>query len=235
MSTKVTPPSSSRPVIGVAAIIFAILFNVPYAGLAASYDYPHVLRRPAGEALDLFLSGGSDLIWTWYGFGLAALALVPMALVLTVTPRRMATMPGLTLGAVLAGALAGITQGMGLLRWVFVVPDLAHRHAAEAISTEDSFRLINAYGGVAIGEHMGQLLTALFVLCLSLIQWRETARLTSAIGLMTVAAMGVGTGEGLALATGASGDVFSLFTTASFMGLTLWLIATGVGLIRGAR
>ena len=46
------------------AIALAIIFNVPYAILATSYDYPDVLRRPAGEALNLFAAGGGDLILT---------------------------------------------------------------------------------------------------------------------------------------------------------------------------
>jgi hypothetical protein len=36
----------------------------------------------------------------------------------------------------------------------------------------------------------------------------------------------------LALALKASGDAFSLATIAGFIGLTLWLIATGVHLVR---
>jgi hypothetical protein len=75
-------------------------------------------------------------------------------------------------------------------------------------------------------------LTALFVLLLSWIQWREAARLTSAIGLATAITIIFGTGEGLALALGKSGDVFAVATICGFLGLTLWLILTGVGLIR---
>lgn len=55
---------SPRPLTGAAAIALAIGFNIPYAILAATYDYPAVLRRSAGEALDLFAAGGPGLILT---------------------------------------------------------------------------------------------------------------------------------------------------------------------------
>jgi hypothetical protein len=52
---------------------------------------------------------------------------------------------------------------------------------------------------------------------------------------MTAAAILVDTAEGLMLAVGQSGEAFSLVTIAGLVGLTLWLIATGIGTTRGAR
>jgi hypothetical protein len=37
------------------------------------------------------------------------------------------------------------------------------------------------------------------------------------------------------LAIGQSGDMFSLATIAGFLGLTAWLIATGIGLLSSSR
>jgi hypothetical protein len=71
------------------------------------FDYPAVLRRPAGEILTLFNAGGTRLILTWHAFAFLALLFVPLA------------------------------------------------------AAEGTFNLINLYGGVAIGEHIGQLMTAL--------------------------------------------------------------------------
>jgi glutaminase len=45
-------------------------------------------------------------------------------------------------------------------------------------------------------------------------------------------AIAIGTTEGIALALGQSGDLFSIFTIVGFLGLTAWLIATGVTLLR---
>jgi hypothetical protein len=95
------------------------------------------------------------------------------------------------------------------------------------MTAEQAFDLLNQYGGVAIGEHLGQLLTALFVLMLASLQWREQNRITAGLGFLTALAIALGTGEGLAIALGQSGEVFSLATITGFLALTLWLIVTG--------
>jgi len=227
-----------RPLLGLATIGLAVGFNIPFAVLAATYEYPDILRRPAGVALDLFAAGGSWLILTWYGFALAALALVPLALALSLQPHRVAVAPALAIGAGIAGALSGLAQAVGLLRWVFVIPGLAAAHAAPGateatrLAAEGAFAILNSYGGVAIGEHLGQLLLVGFVLALARLQWSEGARITAGIGAASAAAIGFGTGEGLALAFGGSGEVFSLGTIGGFLGFTVWLILTGVGHLR---
>jgi hypothetical protein len=122
---------TNRLATGVAAIAFAILFNIPFATLASIYEYPDILCRPAGEALDRFAAGGSFLVLTWYGFAPAALALVPLAIALSITPGRIQKQPALAIGAALAGSLAGVTQAIGLLRWVFAIPAIAAVHAKD--------------------------------------------------------------------------------------------------------
>ncbi len=229
---------SPRPLTGAAAIALAIGFNIPYAILAATYDYPAVLRRSAGEALDLFAAGGPGLILTWHAFALSALALAPLAFALALTPKAIAQKPALAIGAAIAGALAALAQAIGLWRWVFVVPGLARLHAdpsadAEAKrAAEQTFDLINQYGGVAIGEHLGQWLTALFVALLSTLQWSDGKRVSAALGFVTAAAIVLGVHEGVAIALGQPGDAFALATIAGFLGLAAWLLATGIGLMR---
>lgn len=228
----------SRPLTGILAIAMAIGFNVPYAILTATYDYPSILRRPAGQALELFAAGGASLVLTWHAFAVSALLMAPLAIALSLTPKAVAQKPALAVGAAIAGALAGVTQAIGLWRWVFVVPGLARVHAdpgsneSARLATEQTFELINQYGGVAIGEHLGQLLTALFVLLLSALQWSEAKRLSAVIGFLTAGAIILGTNEGLMIAVGQSGATFALATIAGFLGLSVWLIATGIGLMR---
>jgi len=232
-------PASPNRLLGLSAIALAILFNVPYAILASTFDYPDILRRPAGEVLEAFAAGGAGLILTWHAFALAALALIPLTLALSLTPPRMTRAPGLAVSAAVLGALAGLAQAIGLWRWVFVIPQLARAHATPGASSETlrsaeaMFEMLNSYGGVAIGEHLGQLLTALFVLTLSRLQLLEGARITALAGFVTAAAIAFGTTEGLALALGRSGDLFSAGTIVGFLGLTLWLILTGIGHLRG--
>ncbi len=233
-----TAPESRRAV-GALAIGLAIGFNLPYAILATTFDYPSVLRGTPEAALELFRAGGVGLVLTWEAFLLSALALVVLAPPLALTRDRLMTRPGLAVGAAISGALAGLAQAVGLSRWVFAVPELARTHdlgdTGARLASEQAFGLLNAWGGVAIGEHLGQLLTALFVLQLAMLQSREGARLTSILGFVGAALLFVGAGEGLAIATGGSGEAFSFATIGGFLGLTLWLIATGVGLLRGRR
>jgi hypothetical protein len=239
--TTTAASNTARPVTGIAAIALAVAFNVPFSILAATYDYPDVLRGSAGEALDKFAAGGAPLILTWHAFALTALALLPMAMALSLTKQRLGANPGLAVGAAIAGSLAGLAQAIGLFRWVFVVPGLAHVHAdpaaseAAKLAAEQTFALINQYGGVAIGEHLGQVLTALFVVLVGAMQWGEGKRISASIGFVAALTIALGTGEGLAIALGQSGEMFAMATIAGFMGLTAWLVATGIGLIRGVR
>lgn len=227
--------TTRSPLLGLSAIAMAIGFNLPYANLVAIYDYPDILRRPAAEALTRFAEGGPALILTWHAFAWAALLLVPLAIGLALTPANRATSDRLAIFAAITGALSGVTQAIGLWRWVFVIPGLARRHAegdatAQA-AAEGVFDILNTWGGVAIGEHLGQWLLVFFVLALSALQWRQGRRLTGGIGVVTAITTGIGTTEGLAIALGREGDLFSLFTIAGFLGLSLWLILIGLHLI----
>jgi hypothetical protein len=222
--------SISNKMTGTGAIALAIVFNLPFSYLAQHFGYPDILRHPAEEVLNRFMAGGDGLIWAWYVFGLTALMFVPMGIALSISKERMQRVPALAIGAALTGALAGLVQGMGLLRWVFVVPGLA-RDAGSEIA-QGQFALMNAYAGVAIGEHMGQIFTALFVGLVAAMQFGERKPVSGSIGVLTVLAMLVGSGGGLALALGESDALFSGVSVAAYLGLTLWLIVTGIGLVR---
>ncbi len=224
--------------IGVSAIALAVAFNVPYAALAAMFDYPGVLRLPAGEVLALFTAGGPALVLVWYAFMLVALAFVPLAIALAITGDRLRDRPGLAIGAATIGALAGLAQAIGLSRWVFVIPPLAASHgdatalpdAAEA--AERIFEVLNLYGGVAIGEHIGQMLTAGFMLAMGVMQWAEQHRRVGGLALAASALLFVGTGEGVALALSADGGLFGVATIAGFLVFSAWLAVTGALALR---
>jgi len=218
---------------GRAAIALGLGFNIPYAMLAADFDYPGILRRPADAALALFADGGAALIATWYGFAAAAMAFIPLAIALAITPQRLAARPALAIGAAIAGALSGLTQAIGLLRWVFAVPmlaaaqRLADANPVTAHAASLSYTMLNAWGGVAIGEHLGQLLMALFAGQLALIQRGEGDRRLAAIGLGTAAMLAIGSAEGPAMMLGFDAGAFATATILGFLGLTAWLVMTG--------
>ncbi|MEN0651568.1 MULTISPECIES: DUF4386 family protein [Hyphobacterium] len=220
------------PLLATAAIAMAIGFNLPYANLTRIYDYPDILRSDAGEALTRFAQGGDALILTWHAFGWSALLLLPLAIALSLTDENRRESETLAIAAAISGALSGVIQAMGLWRWVFVIPALAREHAtgdeAARIAAERAFDILNAYGGIAIGEHLGQWLLVFFIVCLAALQWRLQRRLTSATGFATAALIAIGTTEGVLATQGQDGELFSIFTIAGFLGFTLWLIQTGL-------
>lgn len=229
-----------RTLLGAAALILPIAFNLPFALLAATFDYPDILRRPAGEVLDAFAAGGAPLILIWYAFALSAVGLIFFAPVLALTTADWTRRPGLAVGAALLGALAGLAQAIGLFRWVFAVPALATLHAAPATdaatraSLETAFSLLNGWGGVAIGEHLGQILTLAWVILAALqalSNRQRLARPAAAVAALAVAGIGFGLGEGLSIALGHDAPLLALATVAGYLAFSLWLLITGAGLV----
>lgn len=206
-------------------IALAVAFNLPYARLATVFDYPAILRQPGAEVLTAFAAGGPGLVLTWHAFAVAALAFVPVSMAHALEGERMARMAGLAVAAAIAGALAGATQGMGLLRWVMVVPEFARTGDVAG------FAAFHAYAGVAIGEHLGMTLTALHVGLMAAMQGREGRRVAW-LGALTAGLILGGAQEGVALAVGLPGDAFGLMAIAGYLALTVWMIASGVGLLR---
>ncbi len=222
MNTAILPQSSPR--LGAALIALAVGFNLPFARLAAVFDYPGILRQPAEQILSAFVAGGPSLVLTWYAFALAAMLFLPVGMAYALGLGRITRQPVLAVMAAVAAALAGLTQAMGLLRWVMVVPGLAqHGDAA-------GFALIHAYAGVALGEHLGQLLTALFVGLVAAMQRAEGRPVLSALGYATFAVMVFGTLEDVALAIGRDGAMFGMAAVAGYLLLTVWLIGSGIAL-----
>lgn len=217
----------SRP-LGLATLALGVGFNLPYAWLAATFAYPAILREPAPQVLAAFAAGGPSLVLAWYAFTLSALALTAIAPALAITPARLASAPATAIGAAVAGSLAGLVQAVGLSRWVFAVPHLAENPDASA----QAFTLLNLWAGVAIGEHLGQLLTALFLAQMARLQFADGSRGSAALAATAAIAVAIGTGEGLAMALGGTGEAFSSFTIAGYLALTLWLLGTGSALLR---
>lgn len=206
-------------------IALAVAFNLPYARLAVAFDYPAILRRPGVEVLAAFAAGGPGLVLTWHAFALAALLFVPVSMAHALDGGRVRRVPALAVAAAIAGALAGMTQGMGLLRWVMVVPEFARSGDVAG------FAAFHAFAGVAIGEHLGMTLTALHVGVMAAIQ-RAEGRAEAWLGVVTAILILGGAQEGVALAVGLPGDAFGVMAVAGYLALTVWMIASGVGLLR---
>lgn len=154
------------------------------------------------------------------------LLFLPVGMAHAMAGGRMLRQPELALAAGVTAALAGLLQAMGLLRWVLAVPGLAQSGDVAG------FALLHAYTGSALGEHLGQLLTAAHVALMAAVQMRERARLLAAFGTLTALVLTFGAMEAPMLALGQSGAPFALAAILGYQLLTFWLIGSGLTLIR---
>jgi hypothetical protein len=156
---------------GIILIVLPIVFMIAFFALRRTFEYPGIRRKPTDYILKRFAEGGSRLIALWYIFAMSAVLIIPMALffqlVFVEQHRYLAT------SAAVVGALSGIVQAIGLLRWVFLVPGLAKQYNADSatLTTRETvavvFRAFHQYAGVAIGEHLGYLLTGVWTILIS--------------------------------------------------------------------
>jgi hypothetical protein len=121
----------------------------------------------------------------------------------------------------------GIVQIIGLLRWVFVVPVLA----SDFVNTNDpmiqasvitSFKVIHQFGGVILGEHIGQLFTIIWTAGTSfaLLKLSIIPGWLGWFGLMASSIYLLAQAELLATVI----PDFPVWDLAGFIGSTLWLI-----------
>lgn len=216
--------------LGLAFILFVLAANAAFIALQMTFGYDDILREPPGVVLERFAAGGPTLILIWLAFALAAAAFAPLALAFGKSAEAAwgRAMPIATTLGVVSAAL----QSVGLARWVFVVPGLATLHPSDPQTAEALFQVIHAYGGVAIGEHLGQL---------ALIGWTAGAALAlrrapdplvralSWLGLATIPAWILGQSE--LLATVIPGFPVIEAAPIAFMAWEAWLLLLGLALL----
>lgn len=208
--------------LGASLVLYAFAFNAPYVWLAANFDYPAILRRPAGEILHAFAAGGTPLVLAWAAFMLAALALAPLALAL-------ARLTGHGAGVTALGIAAALAQAIGLSRWTFVTPGLAaawRSDAAARTTVEATFATLHQFAGVGIGETIGQVFTAFWLIGVAAAQAR-TRRALAALAALAAVLLLAGQAEGLATAIAFNPGPLVWSAPLGFLAVTAWLIATG--------
>jgi Domain of unknown function (DUF4386) len=147
-------------------LVLPVAYNLLYTLLARSFDYPDILRQPTSQILERFAAGGGRLVLIWWGFAMSAVLLAPAVVLVSATLAD--ADPSVLALATAIGLLAALVQFLGLIRWPFAVPHLA-RLAGDPATTpatrdaiEVVFQTLNRYPGVAVGEHLGYLLTGLW-------------------------------------------------------------------------
>jgi hypothetical protein len=224
-------------VAGVLLIALPLAFNAAFAALAAKFDYPDILRKPTQEILQRFREGGSGLVLLWWSFAMTAVLLAPAAVLLSgALAGADATL--LSVGSA-TGVLAAVVQFLGLIRWPFLVPYLARAAtdpgatAARKEAVDVVFQSFNRYLGVAVGEHLGYLLTGAW----SALAGAAIIQSTAVPGWLGI--VGIIVGMVLALCSLEFVGPFepngwklaAALTPATYIAWSLWLVAVGVFLL----
>ena len=210
--------------IGWLLIAGAIGVFIPYTILTMTFEYPDILRQDIGIVLTKFHEGGSSLILTWWVFAIMGLfLLIAYIKIGQLLENRISFVRWVTT----LGVISGIVQIVGLLRWVFVVPVIANNYIA---STEPmikevakgSFQTIHQFGGVLLGEHLGQLLTIAWSIMMSVafMKLNLFPRWVSWLGIVASIIYLIAQAE--LFSTVIPG--FPQWGMAGFIGSTLWLI-----------
>ncbi|SDE47406.1 protein of unknown function [Paenibacillus sp. UNCCL117] len=214
-----------------------ILLFIPYTTLVMIFDYPDILRMPADHILTRFRAGGTTLVLVWWAFSLAGLPLIWAAVFLR---KILGDEHQNVRVATVFMLLGAVTQIAGLLRWVFVVPVLSEYFAQHPDTSREAvtvlFLAIHQYGGVVLGEHLGQIFSILWtlIICLHVLRFRPVHAAVGWFGIVTSAIYLLGQAE--LFATVIPG--FPVVGWAAPVGSTLWLlwmIALGFSLVRNGR
>ena len=207
---------------------------IPYLILSVIFDYPAILRQDAGIILAKFYEGGNRLILTWWAFALLGL---PLLNAYVLIGQKIESKFYFVRWATLLGVVGLLMQIIGLLRWTFVVPVLAnHFVSGNETAKEISklvFQVVHQYGGVILGEHLGQL----FTIAWTVMTTRAFSKLTIfpkwIIGLGYVSSFIYLFAQAELFATVIPD--FPVWRLAGFLGSTLWLtwlLAIGIQLLK---
>lgn len=226
-----------RKLTGLLFILGAILINIPYTLLIMNFDYPDILRLPTEEILTRFQAGGNSLIYTWLAFAWVGLPMFFGVLLLKRVLEK-ENSPFLETATTI-GVIGFIVQIVGLLRWVFVVPVIARLYTDPAIdpaakeSLSALFMVVHQYGGVVLGEHIGQIFTILWAVITSAILYKSKlfSKWVAWLGWVASAIYLLAQTELLATAI----PSFPVVNWAGLVGSLLWLlwmVVMGVYLVK---
>lgn len=160
---------NTKKTIGILLITGAAGVLIPYTILTIIFDYPHILREDAGTILTRFHAGGHHLIWTWWAFAIIGLPLLPAVIL---SGQKLEQKFSFMRWATTLGTIGLVVQMVGLLRWTFVVPVVAENYVTGNAATKEAskiaFQIVHQYGGVVLGEHLGQIFTIIWTMMITL-------------------------------------------------------------------
>jgi len=212
-------------------IFGALAFTAAATLLAATFDWPDILRQPAEVVLPAFAAGGPSLVWTWFATAWTYAILALPILLLPAVLWRPAD--PVMRSATAVGATSVLLSLIGFLRWVFVVPPLAESYVAGDATTraaiDAAWTAQHQFGGALLGEHLGQLLVIGWSITISaiIVRTRVLPRWLGVTGLAASAIYLLNQGD--IIATALPG--FPVWDLAGLIGSTgwgLWVTVLGV-------
>ena len=216
---------------GALLIAVPLIFTAGFTGLQMTFEYPDILRHPAGEVLTRFAGAGADLHVYWYAMMFAALLMIGGAIAAGLHFwKRDSLLAALSIGA---GVLAGLVQALGLMRWVMLVPSLAAAYAAPGATEIDKsmaialFDAANHYLGMGVGEHLGYFFTAIWTALISALVFK-TNRIVAISGIVIAAGVISGMLEPFGV------PMTGLINSISYSLWALWTLFLGVVILRSA-
>lgn len=224
--------STASRTAGLLLVAVPLIFTAGFTGLQMTFEYPDILRHPAGEVLIRFAGAGADLHLYWYAMMFAALLMIGAAIATGMHLwKRDSLLAALSIGA---GVLAGLVQALGLLRWVVLIPSLAAIYVAPGASEiEQSMAVVlfdaaNHYLGMGVGEHLGYFFTAIWTGLASALLLK-TNRIIAAAGFIIAIGVIVGMLEpfGVPMTGGINSISYTLWA--------IWTLILGVVVLRGER
>lgn len=210
-------------IIGILLIVGVIGVLIPYTTLTIIFDYPNILRQETGIILTKFHEGGNKLIWTWWLFAILGLPLLEAYVLLG---QKLEKEFYFVRWATTLGVIGLVTQMIGLLRWTFVVPVLANKFVSGNETTQEvckvAFETIHQYGGVVLGEHIGQLFTIAWTIMIASAFAKSNTFSKWLIWLGYIASIIYLLAQAELFATVIQN--FPVLEIAGFLGSTLWLL-----------
>lgn len=204
MTSAPNLPATTRAFTGALLLVFPFLIQIPYGILTANFEYPNILRQPADVILRRYAEGGLALTSIWYLF---AISILPLLAGITLLPAVASTArPQWLKAATPLGVASAVLQMLGLLRWVVLVPLLAKAYmepsatSAQREAIEVAFLVQHQLFGVLMGEHLGQMLLALWTagVVLSLAAGTRLQQVQRWMGLCASVLFLIGSAESLA-------------------------------------
>ena len=216
--------------LGALLIAEALLSFAPVAILGSAIGWPASLRKPAAEQLAA-IAAAPDAVASGYGlYLLYSLLIAPVLILLAARALGGLQRPAAAVVAAFA-TMSALARGIGILRWLTVMPGLAASHAAAdaagRLQIERLFDALSAYGG-GIGEVLGVSLlmaAALGTLCVAARREATMPRWLSSFGVLVallLAALSLPVLHGPALVP----------VAAAVSLLSAWMFGAGVWVMR---